>query len=49
MLKISLEQWQVFKSIVDEGSFASAADALNKSQSAISYSMQQMASQLATP
>ena len=49
MLKITLEQWQVFKAIVDEGSFAAAADALNKSQSAISYSMQQMAAQLATP
>ena len=48
-MKISLEQWHVFKTIVDEGSFAAAADALNKSQSGISYAMQQMAQQLPTP
>ena len=35
--KISLEQWLVFKTVVDEGSYAAAAEALNKSQSSISY------------
>jgi DNA-binding transcriptional LysR family regulator len=48
-MKISLEQWQIFKTIVDEGSFAAAAESLNKSQSGISYAMQQMAMQLPVP
>ena len=48
-MKISLEQWHVFKTIVDEGSFAAAAETLNKSQSGISYAMQQMAQQLPSP
>ena len=49
MPKITLEQWLVFKTIVDEGSFAAAAERLNKSQSGVSYAMQQMANQLPTP
>ncbi len=48
-MKISLEQWQTFKTIVDEGSFAAAAEALNKSQSGISYAIQQMTQQLPAP
>lgn len=35
--KVSLEQWLVFKTVVDEGSYAAAAETLNKSQSSISY------------
>ncbi|MGD8593829.1 MAG: LysR family transcriptional regulator, partial [Gammaproteobacteria bacterium] len=35
--KTTLEQWAVFTTVVDEGSFAKAAEALNKSQSAVSY------------
>lgn len=35
--RISLEQWAAFKAVVDEGSYAKAAEVLNKSQSAISY------------
>ena len=48
-MKVSLEQWHIFKTIVDEGSFAAAAETLNKSQSGISYAMQQMAQQLPAP
>ncbi|HEY7772548.1 MAG TPA: LysR family transcriptional regulator [Marinagarivorans sp.] len=48
-MKIALDQWQIFKTIVDEGSFSAAAEALNKSQSSVSYAMQQMAEHLATP
>lgn len=48
-MKITLEQWLTFKTVVDEGSYASAAEVLNKSQSSISYSMQQMALHLASP
>ena len=44
--KISLEQWAVFKAVVDEGSFASAAETLNKSQSTLSYSMAKMEERL---
>lgn len=48
-MRVTLEQWLIFKTIVDEGSYANAADMLNKSQSSISYAMQQMSQQLATP
>lgn len=48
-MKITLEQWQIFKTIVDEGSFFAAAEAMNKSQSSISYAMTQMAEQLPAP
>ncbi len=44
--KISLEQWQVLVSIVEQGSFARAAEALNKSQSAVSYAIAQLNQQL---
>lgn len=37
--KITLEQWAAFKAVVDEGSYANAAEALNKSQSTISYAI----------
>lgn len=47
--RISLEQWAAFKAVVDCGSFASAAEALNKSQSAVSYSIAKMEQQLPTP
>lgn len=48
-MKISLEQWLIFKTIVDEGSFAAAAEQLSKSQSTISYAMAQMAAHLPAP
>jgi len=47
--KISLEQWSAFTTVVEEGSFARAADVLNKSQSAISYAIAKLNEQLPTP
>ncbi len=47
--KISLEQWSAFIAVVEEGSFAQAAEALNKSQSAISYAIARLEEQLPTP
>jgi DNA-binding transcriptional LysR family regulator len=37
LARTSLEQWGILASVVDEGGFAQAAAALNKSQSAVSY------------
>ena len=37
--KTTLEQWAVLAAVVDEGGFAAAASRLNRSQSAISYSI----------
>ena len=37
MAKTSLEQWGILAAVIDEGGFAQAAEALHKSQSAISY------------
>ena len=45
-MKITLEQWQTFKTVVDEGSFAKAADVLNKSQSSVSYIIAKLQEQL---
>jgi len=45
-MKITLEQWQTFKTVVDEGSFAKAAEALNKSQSSVSYIVARLQEQL---
>lgn len=42
MPKVSLEQWSMFITVVEEGSFQAAADKLLKSQSSISYAMQKM-------
>src|ERR1700728_2237066 len=39
LAKTSLEQWAVLAAVVDEGGFAQAAAALNRSQSAVSYSV----------
>jgi DNA-binding transcriptional LysR family regulator len=47
--RISLEQWLAFKTVVDTGSYASAAERLNKSQSAISYAIQRLNEQLPGP
>lgn len=48
-MKITLEQWQTFKAVVDEGSFAKAAEALNKSQSSVSYIIGRLQDQLPVP
>jgi DNA-binding transcriptional LysR family regulator len=44
--KTSLEQWAVLAAVVDEGGFAAAGEALNRSQSAVSYAVQQLQSEL---
>lgn len=40
--QISLEQWRALLAVVDEGGYAPAAEALGKSQSAISYAIQKL-------
>jgi DNA-binding transcriptional LysR family regulator len=44
--RISLDQWRALLAVVDEGSYAKAAKALNKSQSSVTYAVQQLESQL---
>lgn len=44
--RISLEQWAILQAVVDEGSYAKAAEALNRSQSSISYALKGMQEQL---
>lgn len=47
--RIALEQWIAFKTVVDQGSFAAAAETLNKSQSSISYAVSRLSEQLPRP
>ena len=44
--RISLEQWRVFRAVVDAGSYAKAAETLHKSQSSVTYAVQQIESLL---
>ncbi len=44
--RVTLEQWAVLQAVVEEGSFAQAAEALSKSQSAVSYALKGMQEQL---
>lgn len=44
--KISLEQWQALVAVVEEGGYSNAAEALGKSQSAVSYAIQKLETQL---
>lgn len=46
MLRISLDQWRAFIAVVDAGGFAQAAQALNKSQSTVSYAVRQIEERL---
>ncbi|MFT5888039.1 MAG: DNA-binding transcriptional LysR family regulator [Zhongshania sp.] len=46
--RTSLEQWHCFLAVVDEGSYARAAEVLHKSQSAVTYTIQKMEEQLGT-
>ncbi|MDX1457742.1 MAG: LysR family transcriptional regulator [Marinobacter sp.] len=46
MPRTSLEQWAVLAAVVDEGSFARAAESLNKSQSSVSYALKSLQEQL---
>lgn len=45
--QISLDQWRALLAVVDEGGYAAAAEALGKSQSAISYAIQKLETGLA--
>lgn len=42
MLQVTLEQWRSLLAVVDEGGYAAAAEALNKSQSAVSYAINKL-------
>jgi DNA-binding transcriptional LysR family regulator len=44
---ISLEQWRALQAVVEAGGYAQAAQALHKSQSAVTYAVQKIESQLA--
>ena len=44
--RVSLEQWRALVAVVDGGSYSKAADALHKSQSSITYALQQLESDL---
>ena len=43
---ISLEQWRALVAVVDAGGYARAADALNKTQSSVTYAVQKLESRL---
>lgn len=47
--KITLEQWAAFKAVVDEGTYARAAEMLNKSQSSVSYAIARLNEMLPSP
>lgn len=47
--KTSLDQWAIFAAVVDEGGYAQAAEALHKSQSAISYAVARLHEALDLP
>jgi len=40
--RVTLEQWRAFIAVVDEGSFARAADEVHKTQSSVSYAVQKI-------
>jgi len=45
--RITLDQWSALAAVVEAGSYAKAADKLHKSQSSVTYAVQQVESQLA--
>jgi len=45
-LRVTLEQWQALQAVVDRGGYARAAEALHKSQSAVTYAVQKIESLL---
>ena len=47
--RVSLEQWLAFRTVVDCGSYAMAAQTLNKSQSSISYAIARLNEHLPQP
>ncbi|WP_415898955.1 LysR family transcriptional regulator [Neptuniibacter sp. QD48_11] len=46
MPQVTLEQWQSLIAVVENGGYATAAEAMNKSQSSISYAIQKLESTL---
>lgn len=44
--RVSLEQWAILQAVVDEGSYARAAEALSRSQSSVSYALKGLQEQL---
>lgn len=46
MPKVTLEQWQTLIAVVDNSGYAAAAEAMNKSQSSISYGVQKLENML---
>ena len=44
--RVTLEQWQALQAVVDHGTYARAAEALHKSQSAVTYAVQRVESLL---
>ncbi len=44
--KVTLDQWRALQAVVDSGGYAQAAEALNKSQSSISYTVAKLQEQL---
>src|SRR4029077_19307696 len=45
-MDVTLAQWKALISVVDSGGYEKAAEALNKSQSSVTYAMQKLQSQL---
>lgn len=46
MSRSTLEQWRMFRAVVDHGGFAQAAEALHKSQSSINHAVHKLQDQL---
>lgn len=46
MVEISLHQWQAFVAVVEHGGYAKASEALDKSQSSVSYNVSRLETQL---
>ena len=42
MLKATLEQWRMFKAVVDAGGFNQAAQLVHKSQSSVHHAVQKL-------
>ena len=45
-MNVTLDQWKALISVVDSGGYEKAAEALNKSQSSVTYAVQKLQSQL---
>ncbi len=47
--RVSLEQWRVLQTVIDQGGFAQAAEHLHRSQSSVSYAVAKLQEQLGLP